>query len=172
MCVSLLQEANEICSELGEEHEECKRARFLYEACERARAWRMSDTRADDRLMALWGLLAEAHEMLFGKLNIPSRPCGRASADLRKQIFSDEKNAMIFSNKMAEAVKEAEVELEDDETYMCLVCVVEKPRYISEAVSLDPLLVAKHDGARVNYVMEPAIMKSVMKHIAEDEIKY
>jgi hypothetical protein len=132
----------------------------------------MSDTRADDRMMALLGLLAEAHEMLFGKLNIPPRPCGRASADLREKIFSDEKIAMIFSNKMAEAFKEAGVELDDAETYMCLVCAVEKPRYTSEAISLDPLLVAKQDGSRVNYVMEPAIMKSVMKHIAKDEIKY
>lgn len=107
----------------------------------------------------------------FNLVNIPPRPCGRASADLRGKIFSDEKNAMIFSNKMAEAFKEAGVTLDDDETYMCLVCAVEKPRYTSEAISLDPLLVVKQDGSRVNYVMEPAIMKSVVKHIAKDEIK-
>lgn len=172
MCMTLLHEANEVCRDRGEEHDDCKRARFLYDACERARAGRMSDTRADDRLMALLGLLAEAHEMLFGKLKIPPRPCGQASADLREKIFATEKNALIFSNKMAEAFKEAGIELSNDSTYVCLVCAVQKPRYTSEAVALDPLLVAKQDGPRVNYVMEPAIMKSVMKHIARDEIKY
>jgi hypothetical protein len=113
MCLTLLQESNEICNELGEEHKDCKRARFLHAACERAREGRMSDTRADDRMMVLLGLLAEAHEMLFGKLNIPPRPCGWASADLRGKIFSDEKNAIIFSNKMAEAFKEVGVKLDD-----------------------------------------------------------
>lgn len=172
MCLDLLQEANEICRDLGEDHENCKRARFLYSACEIARVGRMSDTRADDRMMALFSLLAEAHEILFGKLDIPPRPCGRASIDLRGKIFSNKKNAMVFSNKIAEAFKEAGIKLAKDETYACLVCAVKKPKYTSEALALDPLIIGNKEASRINYVMEPTIMKSVMRHIASDRIDY
>lgn len=177
MCIDLLLDAREICRELcgelgeGEHHDACDEAWRLYLHCERARKRRASDTRADDRLRALAALLAEAHEKLF-PIDIPPRPCGRASAKLREKILSNEKNAMIFSNKMAEAFKEASVELDDGQTYMCLVCAVEKPRFTSDAVALDPLLVARQAGPRFNYIMEPTIMKSVMNHITRDEIKY
>lgn len=91
-CLTLLQERNAICRR-NPDSDECARARSLYSACARALEGRMGDTRADERMMALRGILAEAEELLFGKLNIPPRPCGMASIDLRKKILADKKSA-------------------------------------------------------------------------------
>jgi len=172
MCLQLLEEANRVCAALGEDDSACRRARWLYSACETARAGRMSDTRADDRLMALFAMLAAADEALFGKLKRPPVPCGLASAKAREQIFADKDKAMIFSNKIAEAFSEAGIKLAEDQTYACTVCVVEKPRVVSEALAVDPLGIKTDRGPLVNYVMEPAVMKAVMRQVEKETINY
>jgi hypothetical protein len=175
MCIRLLQEANAICEALGEEHWLCKRARRRVDLCERAREGRLSDTTADDRLMAFLALQEEIYAALFEKID-PDRvkpiPCGMASVELRAKLFADEQRAMVFSHKLAEAFTDAKLELKDNETFTCLICVTEKPKSVTEALALDPLGVSRRTSLPVNYVMEPTVMKSVMKRIEKDKIHY
>lgn len=175
MCISLLEQANTICENFGEGHHFCKSARLRYAFCEIARANRRSDTTADDRMMALLEFLEEAYAALFEKID-PDRirpiPCGMASVELREKLFADEGSAMIFSDKLAEAFKESNLELKENETFTCLICVTDKPKTVSEAMALDPLGVSKSSSLPVNYVMEPAIMKSLMKRIDKEKIDY
>ena len=73
---------------------------------------------------------------------------------------------------MDEAFRESGVELADDETYACFVCVVKKPEYVSEALALNPLHQDFGSTPRINYVLEPAIMESVMNAIEKERINY
>ena len=175
MCIQLSHEANAICETFGEDHWRCKSARRRVDLCNRALEGRKSDTTADDRLMAFWALQEEIHAALFEKID-PDRikpiPCGMASVELREKLFADEEHAMVFSHKLAEAFKDAKLELKDNETFTCLICVTEKPKTVTEALSLDPLGVSKRSTLPVNYVMEPTVMKSVMKRIEKDKIHY
>lgn len=174
MCISLLEQANTICENFGEGHQFCKSAWLRYAFCESARAERMSDTTADDRMIALQKFLEDAYAAMFEKLDldIPPTPCGMASLELKAKLFANQESAMIFSNKLAEAFKDAKLELAENETFTCFICATNKPQTVTEALALDPLGVKSSSSLPVNYVMEPAIMKSVMKRIEKDKINY
>lgn len=127
----------------------------------------------DEKLFQLQKDIQAAWEEFFHGLKVPPRPtCGRSSIEARSKILGNKRNAMIFSEKMEEAFGESRVKLAEDETYACLVCVVKKPEYISEALALDPLGQKVEGTPRVNYIMEPAIMESVMSVIEQDRINY
>ena len=104
-------------------------------------------------------------------LPFPS-PCGMRSIEVRTQIFDDPEKAMIFSDKLDEAFKATGVKLENDETYSCLVCIVKKPKYISEVLVSTSTLPHTQSKPPVNYIMEPTIMKQVMNTIERDKIKW
>ncbi len=127
----------------------------------------------DERLYLLQKQILESWERLVGRLKVPPRPtCGARSMEARSKIFADRKNAMAFSERLDEAFRKTGVVLNDDETYACLVCIVKKPRYVSEALALDPLGQSVEGAPRVNYIFEPAIMEPVMNAIDQDAIKY
>ena len=63
-------------------------------------------------------------------------------------------------------------EAENDETYSCLVCIVKKPKYISEVLVSTSTLPHTQSKPPVNYIMEPTIMKQVMNTIERDKIKW
>jgi hypothetical protein len=85
-----------------------------------------------------------------GKINIPRPPpCGKRSAEVGQRIFETSTNAMIFSEHIETAFKETKIELEDDETFACHICVVKKPTYISEVVEtaapIGPMMTSDSD---------------------------
>ena len=125
----------------------------------------------DERLYLLHKELQQAWEQLMK--GVPPRPtCGGTSSEARSKIFATKETAMIFSKKLEEAFNKTGVTLDEDETYACFVCVVKKPQYVSEALALDPLGQKVGGMPRVNYIMEPAIMESVMSTLEQDTIKY
>jgi hypothetical protein len=127
----------------------------------------------DEKLYLFNKQLQEMWKNMFEGLNLPPRPtCGKSSLQVRKEIFGNEKNAMVFSKKIQEAFVESGVKLQDGETFACLVCVVNKPEYVSEAVNLDPLYQRIEGAPRLNYIMEPAVMQSTMNSIKQDLINY
>lgn len=127
----------------------------------------------DEKLWQLQKDIQAAWERLFHGLKVPPRPsCGRSSIEARSKMLGSKKNAMIFSKKMDEAFRETGVVLADDETYACFVCVVKRPEYVSEALVLNPLQQDMGSTPRINYVLEPAIMESVMNAIEGDRIPY
>lgn len=162
----------------GRDAPECAELLGRLQAClrdERQRAEARSAHMAawDEKLWQLQKDIQAAWERLFHGLKIPPRPsCGRSSIGTRSKILGNKKNAMIFSTKMDEAFRESGVELADDETYACFVCVVKKPEYVSEALALNPLHQDFGSTPRINYVLEPAIMESVMNAIEKERINY
>lgn len=164
--------------ENGRDSREYEESRERYQACliqegEMARARQSHGAAWDEKLFQLQRDIQAAREKLFYGLKVPPGPtCGRNSIEARSKIFGNKRNAMIFSEKMEEAFGESGVKLADDETYACLVCVVKKPEYVSEALTLNPLLQNIGGTPRVNYILEPAIMESVMNTIEQDAINY
>ncbi len=126
----------------------------------------------DERLYLQAKELAAAWERLFGQLRPPRPPsCGKRSIEVRSQIFQDEKTAMRFSEAISEALRKSGIALEEDETYLCTICVEKRPQYVSDAMHMDPLGLIGN-GARVSYIMEPAVMRQVMREVARDAIRY
>jgi hypothetical protein len=156
------------CDELLERLQAC-----LRDERDRASARQAHGAAWDERLMQLQKEIQAAWERLFHGLKLPPRPsCGRSSVEARSKILGNKKNAMIFSKKMDGAFRESGVQLADDETYACFVCVVKKPEYASEALTLNPLHQEMGGQLRINYVLEPPIMESVMNAIERDRIDY
>jgi len=127
----------------------------------------------DERLYLLAKELEAAWAELIGPIDVPPRPdCGRRSREVRAQILGERKTAMLFSQGLQEAFRKSGIQLAEDETYLCTVCVAKKPRYVSDALALDPLAQGQAGGARVNYIMEPAVMDQVTRSLAQEEIDY
>lgn len=127
----------------------------------------------DERMYLLAKELEAAWTKVIGVLDVPPRPdCGLRSAEVRAQIFSDRKAAMLFSQSLQEAFRKGGISLADDETFLCSVCVAKKPRLVSDALALDPLGQRRAGGPRINYVMEPAVMDRVLRSIEQEEIDY
>ena len=73
---------------------------------------------------------------LFVEGIIPIPPsCGGRSDEVRQKIFETPKNAMIFSEHIEEAFKKTGINLKDDETYACLVCVTKRPTHVSQVIT-------------------------------------
>ena len=79
--------------------------------------------------------MQEVREKFFEKVDVPPRPCGMRSDEIKAEIFSDQNKAMLFSSKIQEAFNESGIELKEDETFACLLCVIKKPQYVSEVMS-------------------------------------
>jgi hypothetical protein len=127
----------------------------------------------DDFLYNLQEEIREAREELASKLNIPPRPTwGVQSSKIRSKIFEKKETAMVFSRKLDEAFNQTGIKLGDDETYVCCVCVVQKPHYVSEALATDPLGQNIKGAPRANYILEPAVMEPVMNILEQDKIDY
>lgn len=174
MCKIEWDEMQEAKEAYGEESEQYKNALGKYLLCMEA----IYDARAshglawDERLYRLQQEIQEAWERSVGRLKIPPVPtCGKKSIEVRSKIFLDRNTAMTFSEKLEEAFSKTGIQLDGDETYACLVCVVKKPQYVSEALVLDPLGQKVQGAPRVNYIMEPAIMEPVMDVIEQDRIE-
>jgi hypothetical protein len=175
MCKEEYEAMKEARDVYGEDSDQYRAAlgRFLlcYEQIAEARA--SHGAAWDERLYQLQKELQQAWEQLVGMLKVPPRPtCGGRSIEARSKIFANKENAMIFSKKLDEAFNKTGVKLAEDETYACFVCVVKKPQYVSEALALDPLCQTVEGAPRVNYIMEPTIMESVMSTLEQDTIKY
>jgi len=123
----------------------------------------------DERLMER--MKRTLKEVLEESIDVPPRPDGMWSDKVLKEIFDSSEKAMIFSENIAKAFKATDTELKDNETFACLICVIKKPKYISEVTGLSPQP-EPPDQPRVNYIMEPVIMKQVMDTLEQDKIKY
>ena len=175
MCRREYEEMVSACDTEGTGSDACRRATGAYLRCmsgllaardAHSAAW-------DERLYQLAQELEAAWSKLVGRLDVPPRPdCGRRSMEVRDQVFRDRKVAMLFSQGVSEAFRKSGISLADDETYLCTLCVTKKPRFVSDALALDPLGQRRAGGSRVNYVMEPAVMERVLRTLDQDEIDY
>lgn len=118
-----------------------------------------------------WQSLEAAREALFGRVKPWPRPCGPRSLGVRAEIFADTAKAMAISEGLEQIFTKAGVQLKEDESFACLVCVVKKPEFVSEALAVDPLGVKAATGARLNYILSPAVMKPMLNAVDQDRIK-
>jgi len=177
-CREEYREMQEALVEHGSDSREYQEARDAYHDCmvqEGAiQAGRGSHAAGwDERLWLLFLELQAAWERIFGRIRPPfPPPCGPRSVAIRKQILQEQSTAMLFSKKLDEAFQGAKIELAEDETFACSICVVKRPTYVSDAMKLDPLGLGRFGGSRLNYVMEPAIMAPLLDAIERDKIDY
>jgi hypothetical protein len=167
----------EALREFGAASPQYRAADDAWHACMRKRAAIAAGRRGhsgawDERLWLLHQEIQEAWERLFGGLDLPPRPCGRRSLEVREEILADRENAMLFSRMMEEAFRKSGIALADDEAFACSVCIVKRPQFVSEALKIDPLGLGAESGSRLNYILEPAIMESALDAIDRDTIDY
>ena len=176
ICKSEFDAMQEALIGYGAESTEYREARERYQVCMEKELMMGRESNAaawDERLYLFHKQIQEAWERLFHGLKVPPKPtCGRRSLEIRSKILGNKRNAMIFSEKMEESFRESGVKLESGETYTCLICVVKKPEYASEAMAFDPLGQNVEGAPRFNYIMEPAVMNSLMNAIEQDRIDY
>jgi hypothetical protein len=91
-------------------------------------------------------------------------PCEMRSREVRGQIFADPEKAMVFSEGLAEAFEQTGIELEDNETFACLVCVVPRSRYVSEVIG-PSFLEAGPTRAALTYIVGPEEMSITLEAI-------
>lgn len=115
----------------------------------------------------------------------------KRSVEVEQEIFETSTNAVTFGGYIERAFKETGIKLKDDETFACHICVVKKPTYISEVMHPTPepmvpmMMTPDSDWGEwpfgvltasayrpICYIMEPTIMKQVMKVKEQDKIKY
>jgi len=168
----------EALAEHGSGSAEYREARDAYHDCMvhegEIQAGRASHAGAwDEKLWLLFLELQAAWERIFGRIRLPfPPPCGPRSVAIRKQILQEQSTAMLFSKKIDEAFQGAKIELAEDETFACSICIVKRPEYVSDAMKLDPLGLGSVGGSRLNYVLEPAIMAPLVDAIERDKIDY
>ena len=92
------------------------------------------------------------------------QPCDMRSKEVRGQIFDDPQKAMIFSEALAEAFEQTGIQLEDNETFACLVCVVPRSRYVSEVIG-PAFLEAGPTRAALSYITGPEEMSIIFEAI-------
>ena len=177
-CEVELAEMTQAAHYPGVRSQEYEDKREAYETCmagqrpQQHHGQRLRDT-------VIWEIIRKMLENEYPPLvweegRFPPRPepCGLRSIKIRSEMYGNKENGMIFSRKLDEAFAESGVKLADDETYACVVCVVKKPKSVSEALALNPLGVNMGDTTSVNYIMEQAIMEPVMNTIEQDKISY
>jgi len=151
---------------------------------------------ADPETIKIWEILRQELKllklMMQKVIKVPGPKLDpNATMKLQEKIFDNTETAMVFSQSIAKAFKETGIDLEDEETFACLMCVVKKPAYVSEAgPTPEPsitLFMAHPDSSSddfpfaelpaaawrpICYIMEPVIMEAVMKKREQDKIKY
>jgi hypothetical protein len=85
-------------------------------------------------------------------------------------IFNDREKAMVFSKHLAQALKETKINLEDDETFSCLVFVSKKPEYLSAIIPPASQDMDSRSNARLFQIMEPKIMEAVLDIVEKDKV--
>lgn len=86
------------------------------------------------------------------------------------EIFNDREKAMVFSNHLAQALKETKISLKDDETFSCLVFVSKKPEYLSAIIPPASQDMDSRSNARLFQIMEPKIMEAVLDIVEKDKV--
>ena len=149
-CGGAKQEAREQCLAAGGSEAECEE--------EAQRAWDNCMHLKEGLQRIVWQLRGVAlKQMVVDE---------QRRRELWSNIFDDPKKAMVFSKHMAMAFKEAGIKLKDDETFSCLVFAAKKPAYLSSIIPP-----ANGDSsARLFQVMEPKIMKAVLKAVERDRL--
>jgi hypothetical protein len=109
----------------------------------------------------------EATAALTGKLKPrPPKDFSR-SREVRNQIFSDTKTAMLFSNALTDAFHKSHIDLKENEMFECTISLRERPAQISELLSL-----SRAKGVPpMNFITDSATMAQVMKEMQKDRIK-
>lgn len=120
----------------------------------------------------------------------------RSTLDLLEKIHADSNVAMDVSQHINDAFIKNDLRLEEDETFACMLCVVKKPKYISDVMdpTPEPALMASLKmttgedtsdrfpveilNSKVNReiyarrIMEPKIMQAVFDKLENERIKY
>lgn len=154
----------------------------------------------DPETIAKWEEFRRAvmeFKRMMAELEFPNWPGPKpdpfATMKLQAKIFDNTKTAMVFSQSMAKIFKETSIELEDDETFACIMFVVKKPTRISEVMdptpepSMIPRMLSSDSSVDFGfpfaeltgaawrplcYIMEPVIMEAVMERMKQDKINY
>jgi hypothetical protein len=116
-------------------------------------------------------LFREEIEDILARIRPRPQPCGLRSLKVRKEIFDDPDKTMIISRGLEDSLQQTKVQLEADETFACLICVMKKPKYISEVISPAATGAGGREQSRLTYIMEPEIMVQVMEALERDTIK-
>jgi hypothetical protein len=111
--------------------------------------------------------LMEAMQALFGKIKPRSPKDISRSREVRNQIFSDSKTAMVFSKALTEAFHASNITLKENEMFECTISIRERPSNVTELLSL-----VKAKGVPpMNFITDSTIMGQLMKEIQKDRIK-
>jgi len=92
------------------------------------------------------------------------------TTELWSQIFDDRKKAMIFSNHLAQAFKDAKIKLKENETFSCLLFVGKKPEYLSALIPPASQDMDAQNTTRLFQILEPKIMDAVLDFVEKDRI--
>jgi hypothetical protein len=111
--------------------------------------------------------LMEATQALFGKIKPrPPKDISR-SREVRNQIFSDSKTAMLFSNAMTDAFHKANIKLKEGEMFECTISIREKPSNVSDILSF-----SKAKGVpQMNFITDSTIMGQLNEGNSEAQDK-
>jgi hypothetical protein len=89
---------------------------------------------------------------------------------LWSQIYNDRKKAMLFSNHLDQAFKDANIDLKDDETFSCIVFVTKRPEYLSAIIPPASQSMNSQNNARLYQILEPKIMEAVLDIVEKDRV--
>jgi hypothetical protein len=154
-CGAQKEEARRKCLDDGGTEEECEEAA----------------QRAFDNCMALQDVLHRIGNILRGvALKQALLADAQRTTKLWSQIFNDRKAAMVFSNHLGQAFKDAKIRLEDDETFSCLVFVSKRPEYLSAVIPPASQDINSHSNARLFQILDPKIMDAVLDVVEKDRI--
>ena len=173
MCYSEWTELNSARARFGEDSPQYRAALGRYLACMEGIYETRASRSASETVESYerWVAIEQAWEQLFGRIKPPRPRCGERSLAVRDKMFADTGTAMTFSEGLQKAFETTGIQLEKDEAFACLVCVVKKPQYVSEALALDPLGVKTADGPRLCYILSPGVMKPMLTAVEQDRIK-
>jgi hypothetical protein len=96
--------------------------------------------------------------------------CPERTEALRSEVFEDVEKVMTISIGLQDAFEKAGVSFDEDETFVCTIAVAKRPRYVSDILEPYEASPLGRPGTKVNFVMEPGVMKPVMEAIARDRI--
>ncbi len=159
-----------LCDTLRNRVNDIRTRRYIYPQGAEVKAWAEFFLCLMEKLGA--GLDLEERLMAFLKedweaFRLPEEvkpwplPCDMRSKEVRGQIFGDPQKAMVFSKGLAEAFRETGIELQDDETFACLVCVVPISGYMSEVIG-PSFPDAVSTMSSLNFIPRPDILDMII----------
>lgn len=154
-CGVVKYEARQECLEKGGTAEECEEVA--------QDAW--------DDCMAVQDVLNRIGNILRGvALKKTLLAHSQQTMKLWSQIYNDRKKAMLFSNHLAKAFKDAKITLEDDEMFSCVVFVSKRPEYLSAIIPPASQNMNSQSNTRLSQILEPKIMEAVLDVVEKDRI--